>query len=110
MTNGVKTRCCRLSLAVNTRTGRICATSMHLQTRLLPYGFKRSVQTFAEHCGNTGCRRKNASKLKPDSEKRMSAVDKKPKTSAVRTQLPRGNVGETRRNVADKKLKTDFTV
>src|SRR5262245_44586545 len=111
---GLVTRCCRLSVAVNTKTGRICGTSMPLQARLLRYGSKRSVQTFVEHYSKSGCRRKNAERPKPDGQLRLNADDnKKPKSNSVQTRknvegrLRRTNVGETRRNVADTKPKTD---
>src|SRR5262249_49727116 len=126
MTGGAKIRCCQLSVAVNTRTGRICVTSMHLQTRLLPNGSHSSVRISAEHCSKSGCRQKNAAdnqrpksnnvqtrksvegeqKRRNVSETRRNVADKTPKSSAVWTRPPRGNVGETRMSVGSKKLKT----
>src|SRR5215471_11539241 len=100
MTDGAKIHCCRLSVAANTSSGKICGNSIHLQPRL-PYGSKSSARTSAEHCSNHGCRRRNAerpkpdeqlrrnvgdrksSKRKPDRELKQSAAEKKPKPSAV---------------------------
>src|SRR5262245_18591000 len=110
MTDGAKIHYRRLSVAANMRSGRICGTWMHLQARLLPYGSKRSVQTFAEHCSKSGYRRKNAARPKPDGQLRLNAGDnRKPKSNSAQTRKSvegrsrRRNVGETRKSTASNK-------
>jgi hypothetical protein len=70
MTGGVKTRCCRLSVAANTKIGSFCGTSIPLRPRL-PYGSKSFARTSVEHCSKSGYRRKNAERPKLDEQLRL---------------------------------------
>src|SRR5262249_4854380 len=95
MTDGTKIRCWRLSVAANTRSGRICGTSMHLRPRL-PLGWKSTARTSVKHCSNHGCRRRNAERPKPDSELRK-------KSAADRKRSKRKLDSELRKSAADRK-------
>src|SRR5262249_12961971 len=87
---GLVTHCCRLSIAANMRSGRICGTSMHLRPRL-PNGSKSFVRTSVEHYSKSGCGRKNANRPKLDEQlrlKRRTQLEQEPQQPVKPWLLP----------------------
>src|SRR2546430_17568811 len=106
MTVGAKIHCWRLSVAVNTRSGKIYGTWIPLQARL-PNESKFSVQTSVEHWNKSGCHRKNVSRPRPGGQSRRNIACKKLNASGVQLRSRRGKAGGQRKGTACEKVETN---
>src|SRR3989442_10062470 len=102
MTVGAKIHCWRLSVAVNTRSGKIYGTWIPLQARL-PNESKFSVQTSVEHWNKSGCHRKNVSRPRPGGQSRRNIACKKLNASGVQLGSRRGKAGGAGESIAPQK-------